>query len=122
MLGIPVAYLGTRLNQAVDQRVLLLAFAALTLAAAVVMLINYRSRRPAPTPEAGSSVAPTGGTATKVDVDRRHLFVTAAKVVLSGLAVGFVTGFLGVGGGFLVVPALVISLRTPIPPPSAPHC
>lgn len=38
----------------------------------------------------------------------------AGKVLLCGLAVGFLTGFLGVGGGFLVVPALVIVLRTPM--------
>lgn len=29
-------------------------------------------------------------------------------------AVGFLTGFLGVGGGFLVVPALVVVLRMPM--------
>ena len=31
-----------------------------------------------------------------------------------GLAIGFLTGFLGVGGGFLLVPALVIVMRIPI--------
>ena len=39
---------------------------------------------------------------------------TALKVAGCGLAVGFLTGFLGVGGGFLVVPALVIALRMPM--------
>ena len=37
-----------------------------------------------------------------------------AWVVVCGVAVGFLTGFLGVGGGFLVVPALVIALRMPM--------
>lgn len=32
----------------------------------------------------------------------------------SAAAVGFLTGFLGVGGGFLVVPALVVALRMPM--------
>jgi uncharacterized membrane protein YfcA len=32
------------------------------------------------------------------------------KVLLGGTAVGFLTGFLGVGGGFLIVPALVLVL------------
>ena len=32
----------------------------------------------------------------------------AWKVVLDGLAVGILTGFVGVGGGFLIVPALVL--------------
>ena len=37
-----------------------------------------------------------------------------AKIVLCGAVVGFLAGFLGVGGGFLVVPALVIVLRMPM--------
>ncbi|PIE27776.1 MAG: hypothetical protein CSA58_02465 [Micrococcales bacterium] len=31
-----------------------------------------------------------------------------AKIVLEGVVVGFVTGLVGAGGGFLVVPALVL--------------
>lgn len=33
---------------------------------------------------------------------------STAKIVLDGLIVGAITGFVGVGGGFLIVPALVI--------------
>lgn len=36
------------------------------------------------------------------------------KVVLEGTIVGIVTGFVGVGGGFLIVPALVVLGRLPI--------
>ena len=32
------------------------------------------------------------------------------RVLLGGVVVGFLTGFLGVGGGFLIVPALVLLL------------
>jgi uncharacterized membrane protein YfcA len=35
-------------------------------------------------------------------------------IILLATATGLVTGFLGVGGGFLVVPALVLSLRMPM--------
>lgn len=35
---------------------------------------------------------------------------SAARVVLLGLAVGLLTGLFGVGGGFVIVPALVVSL------------
>jgi uncharacterized membrane protein YfcA len=35
-------------------------------------------------------------------------------IILLATATGLVTGFLGVGGGFLVVPALVLSLRMPV--------
>ncbi|MGH8967896.1 MAG: TSUP family transporter, partial [Actinomycetes bacterium] len=37
------------------------------------------------------------------------------KVVLAGLAVGFLTGFFGVGGGFVIVPVLVLALGLPMP-------
>ena len=47
---------------------------------------------------------------------------TVAKVVAAGALVGFLTGFFGVGGGFVIVPALVLVLGCRCPPPSAPHC
>ncbi|MFC4942361.1 TSUP family transporter [Pseudonocardia sp. GCM10023141] len=40
--------------------------------------------------------------------------VLVVKVVGLGMLIGFRTGFLGVGGGFLAVPALVIALRLPM--------
>lgn len=38
----------------------------------------------------------------------------ALKVLLAATAVGLLTGFLGVGGGFLVVPALLLALALPM--------
>lgn len=38
----------------------------------------------------------------------------ALKVLVTATVVGLLTGFLGVGGGFLVVPALVLTLALPI--------
>jgi len=46
---------------------------------------------------------------------QRPTAATALKVVAAGLVVGFLTGFLGVGGGFVIVPALVLSLRYDMP-------
>ncbi len=121
VLGIPAAYLGTLLNRSVDQRVLLLAFAAITLLAAITMLINNRSSGPESAAGFETSAAPSSGAATSTTTrtttltnGRRQMLATAVKIVLSGVMVGFMTGFLGVGGGFLVVPALVIILRMPM--------
>lgn len=36
-------------------------------------------------------------------------------VLAAGLVVGFLTGFLGVGGGFIIVPALVLTLKYEMP-------
>ena len=38
----------------------------------------------------------------------------ALKVLVTATAVGLLTGFLGVGGGFLVVPALLLALALPM--------
>ena len=43
--------------------------------------------------------------------DRRHIDPgTIVKVVVAGTVVGLLTGFFGVGGGFVIVPALVLAL------------
>ncbi|MGW5051785.1 sulfite exporter TauE/SafE family protein [Actinokineospora sp. NPDC004072] len=97
LVGGPAAVLGTLLNRQVDQSVLLLAFAVLTVLAAGAMLVDTRR----PEPEARAAVA----VRTRV----------GAKAVAAAVPIGFLTGFLGVGGGFLVVPALVIALRMPMP-------
>jgi uncharacterized protein len=104
-VGVPSAYLGTLVNRHVDQPALLIAFACLTLLAAAAMLWRGDSAEDPPEP---------GGSGTAVAT--RHGVITSAavKIVVCGVAVGFLTGFLGVGGGFLVVPALVVVLRLPM--------
>jgi uncharacterized membrane protein YfcA len=127
---------GTLANRAVNQQVLLLAFAALMIMAATAMLI--RSRRPArpsttstshqpptadgtrPTAEGG----PTGTSTVTASRSTAALAVTGkpgsriaryAKIIAAALVLGFLTGFLGVGGGFLIVPALVLVLGLSMP-------
>ena len=53
--------------------------------------------------------------AVRPTVGRRRVLVRVGVVAGCGAAVGFLTGFLGVGGGFLVLPVLVIALRMPLP-------
>lgn len=107
VLGVPAAFVGTAVNQRIDPTVLLLAFAALVLVVAGLLLAGRR-----PSPATGPPRG--GGTSGDVLVGSTRL-TTALTVVPAGLAVGFLTGLFGVGGGFLVVPALVLGLRMPMP-------
>ncbi|MFN0028988.1 MAG: sulfite exporter TauE/SafE family protein [Acidimicrobiales bacterium] len=112
LVGIGGSVLGSRLNQAADPDVLLLAFSGLMMVAVWPML---RQSRPAPAvtpfvPTAGSAV-PTGGLRTRgMQVEGGVVM----RVILAGTLVGFLTGFFGVGGGFVIVPALVLALRFPM--------
>lgn len=83
------ALLGAELGLRVDAGVQLGVFAVVMLVAAVSML----APRPGETARAGDPAAPK----------RALPFVT-----LVGALVGLITGFVGVGGGFLYVPALVL--------------
>ena len=96
-LGIPASIGGSLLNRAVDPQVLLLAFAALMLVAAAAM---YRRSRTSE--QASTTPSPTGAT-------------QVVRVVVVALVVGFLTGFLGVGGGFIIVPALVLAMGFGMP-------
>jgi uncharacterized protein len=87
------AYLGGRLAEFVPGTWLLLGFALMMLATAAAMI---RGRRPR-TDAAHSGHLPLG------------------LVVAEGLVVGLVTGMVGAGGGFLVVPALVLLGGLPMP-------
>ncbi|MEO7981799.1 MAG: sulfite exporter TauE/SafE family protein [Sporichthyaceae bacterium] len=96
--GIPAAFAGTAVNRALNPRVVLVGFAVVMVVAAVRMLREQ--------PEAGSACAlPDGG------VNWRGCL---PKAVGTGVAVGFLTGLFGVGGGFLIVPALVLLLGLPM--------
>jgi len=44
----------------------------------------------------------------ELDADTEHEERAMAKIALDGLIVGAITGLVGVGGGFLIIPALVI--------------
>jgi len=95
-VGVPAAYGGTLLNLRVPGSVLLLTLAGLTVLAGAAMLVDSR--------RSGRVARPKS----------RRRIVTAAKVIGCGAVVGFLTGFLGVGGGFLVVPALVVVMDVPM--------
>lgn len=136
VVGAVASIPGTMANRAVNQQVLLLAFAALMIIAATAMLI--RSREPAttktpsttqqppvtigtlPTPENGPpgspiQTAPRSTTAPAVTGPSGNRIARYTKIVAAAVVLGFLTGFLGVGGGFLIVPALVLVLGLSMP-------
>ena len=84
--GMVGAFAGGRLAAYLPARLLMVLFALMMVATAVAML---RGRRE-PAKAAVARELPVG------------------KVLLEGVVVGVVTGLVGAGGGFLVVPALVL--------------
>jgi uncharacterized membrane protein YfcA len=95
--GVSSAYLAGRVAYFVSAPLMLLAFSAIMFAAGFAML-----RSP-----------PRGVTGGK-RASRRPAELSASKILGIGLVFGGVTGLLGAGGGFLVVPALVLLGRLPI--------
>jgi uncharacterized membrane protein YfcA len=86
LAGVTGAALGARLGKAVDGQLLLLGFSVLMVAVALAMV---RARQAVP--------------AVDVHLNPRN----APRIVAAGLAVGLLSGFFGIGGGFLVVPGLM---------------
>lgn len=94
--AMPGSFLGARLAAFVSGSVQLMLFAAVMLVAAYFML------RP----------ARLGGTSP----EHAQQPMPLAKIGVMGLAVGVLTGLVGVGGGFMIVPALVLLGRVPMKP------
>jgi uncharacterized membrane protein YfcA len=92
--GTIAALAGARWSYAVPERWLLLAFATLMVVTSVRLLSGAPGAAGMPT---------TPGSSPRT-----------AQVIAAGLGVGFLTGFLGVGGGFLIVPALVLFAGLPM--------
>ena len=93
LLGIGGSGLGARLTRALGPELLLTLFALVMLAAGAAMLL----RRHPEAPDVSPACRP------------RPL-----ALVPVALGLGVLTGFLGVGGGFLIVPALVLLARAPM--------
>jgi uncharacterized protein len=108
--GLAGSIAGTQINQGIDANLLLLAFSGLMGAAAVVMTI--RRHEASRTVELfGETPASNASVATWPRVDA----ATVLKLIVAGTVVGFLTGLFGVGGGFVIVPALVLVLGYDMP-------
>jgi uncharacterized membrane protein YfcA len=113
------AVAGAKASTHVAEPVLLAAFSVLMLLVGGLMAVRQvRGRR------AGGREPHTRATLDDPIIrlnllaDGRPIFVCqcprALKVLVTATVVGLLTGFLGVGGGFLVVPALVLALALPM--------
>jgi uncharacterized membrane protein YfcA len=111
LAGVGGSLLGSHWNNSADPDVLLLAFSGLMMVAAAAM---WRRATAAPTP-APRSVGAAAAEVEPLPGDRTTAVMVAAKVLLAGSVVGLLTGFFGVGGGFVIVPALVLALGFTMP-------
>jgi hypothetical protein len=93
--AVPGIAAGTLVAEAVSGTLLLAAFGMMLLAAA------HATWRRANTEERAGGMWEGGGACPPLRLPRD---------IVAGIAVGFVTGFFGVGGGFLIVPTLAVAL------------
>lgn len=91
-VGMVTAYFAAGLSSLFSATVLMTAFATLMLIVGIFMIIR-----------------PAKNTQARPDAERSW-----AKVIGAGAVIGVLTGFLGVGGGFLIVPALVMLVGLPM--------
>ena len=113
LAGVGGSLLGSHWNEAADPDVLLLAFSGLMLIAAYAMWRRVRRTAGVAAPVAARSGGAAAATATTAG--SRVEPMTVAKVAVAGTIVGLLTGFFGVGGGFVIVPALVLALGFTMP-------
>ncbi|ABG99942.1 possible membrane protein (plasmid) [Rhodococcus jostii RHA1] len=132
-VGGVAAWAGTALGRLADPNVALGAFAILLSAVSISLvwrtrpskLARKRTRNPAvgvanrlPALAVVPASTPAETTATQLEASpgpRTERYLTAGKVLTAGIAIGVLTGFFGVGGGFVIVPVLVIALGYPMP-------
>ena len=110
LAGIGGSLLGSHWNKAADPNVLLLAFSGLMMIAGYGMWRRVRNIPPAITQlSVGAAAAPPVASSIVIEP------LTVLKVIVAGSIVGLLTGFFGVGGGFVIVPALVLALGFTMP-------
>jgi uncharacterized membrane protein YfcA len=115
LIGIAGSLVGSAVNRHIDPNLLLLMFSGLILVAARRMRVGCPSCT-----KAGETAAlaitddhESGRVALLIGapVDVRRY----GEILAAGTAVGFMTGLFGVGGGFIIVPALALVLGLPMP-------
>ena len=97
--GVPATFAGSAVGRLLPQPVVMIGFAAVMIVAGIRMLMDRGDT----------------GTACEVGdsgIDWRRC---APRSIPAAALVGFLTGLFGVGGGFLIIPALVLMLGLEMP-------
>ena len=95
MPSIPSVFLSTEHFHITQSMTTMVLFAILMLLASIAMI---RGEKETPTPN------------TTIIQNTNNI----AKLLLYGILIGLATGFLGAGGGFLLIPALVLIMKMPM--------
>jgi uncharacterized protein len=112
--GMVGAYMGALAATRISARVQLILFAVLMLSAAGLMLRRsvahadsapHRPTSPGPVSPGLATAASTFNPLHKQEFE---------TVIVQGFGIGVLTGLVGVGGGFLIVPALVLLVHLPM--------
>jgi hypothetical protein len=117
LTGIGGSLAGSALNHNIDGDLLLVGFGLLVLVAAWRMITGCPScTRVGEERALADTDRPGRAPARSTVLTKRRLDPTLAlRVALVGTAVGFLTGLFGVGGGFVIVPALTLILGFTMP-------
>ncbi|MBI3217624.1 MAG: sulfite exporter TauE/SafE family protein [Mycobacterium sp.] len=99
LAGIPATFVGSAIGRQLPQSVLLIGFAVVMVLAGIRMLQDNANT----------------GTACKVGDSGINWRRCAPRSIPAGILVGLMTGLFGVGGGFLIIPALVLMLGVEMP-------
>ncbi len=113
VVAIAGAALGATASAHVADDVLLASFAALMLLVGGVMAWRQLRQRRAAEPDRAARPTLDDPIISFSPTFACHC-PRALKVLITATVVGALTGFLGVGGGFLVVPALLVALALPM--------